>query len=76
MSSSEGEIVLVDVREKWLNEAHNFTPWLAKRLHLLGNEIGMELELVQMEKAVGPMSLDILAKEVGTEVMVAIDKPA
>ena len=54
-------------------KAYNFTPWLAKNLDLLGNEIGMKLELVQMEKAVGPMSLDILAKEVDTGDMVAIE---
>ena len=33
----------------------------------------MELELVQQEKPVGPLYLDILAREANTEVMVAIE---
>ena len=50
-----------------------FTPWLADNLHLLGDELGMNLELVQMEKPVGPYSLDILAKEANEGVLVAIE---
>ena len=29
----------VDVRELWPNEAQDFTPWLAKNLGLLGEEL-------------------------------------
>ena len=73
MAGTEGEFEQVAVREMWPDEAYNFTPWLAKNLDLLGNEIEMKLELVQMEKAVGPMSLDILAKDVDTGDKVAIE---
>ena len=73
MSTSEGEFERVNIRSMWPDEASDFTPWLADNLHQLGNAIGLELELEQMEKAVGPMSLDILAKEVDTGDKVAIE---
>ncbi len=63
----------MEIRNMWEHEALDFTPWLARNLDLLDNELGLNLELVQMEKAVGPMSLDILAREVGTGEMVAIE---
>ena len=73
MTTSEGEFERVNIRSMWPDEASDFTPWLAENLHQLGNAIGLELELEQMEKAVGPMSLDILAKDVGTGDKVAIE---
>ena len=57
----------------WKHEALNFTPWLAKNLHLLGDALGMKLEPVQTELPVGPYYLDILAREVGEGVTVAIE---
>ena len=63
----------VSVRAVWKHEEHKFTPWLAKNLHMLGGELGLSLELVGTEQRVGPYSLDILAKETRTEVLVAIE---
>lgn len=66
----------VDVREKWPHEAHDFTPWLADHLDLLGAELGLTLEAVDQEAPVGPYLLDILAKkpgEDGEDVRVAIE---
>ena len=57
-----GKIERVDVKEIWPNEARDFTPWLAGHLDLLGDALGMPLELVQREAAVGKFSLDILAE--------------
>ena len=45
----------------------------ANNLDLLGDELGIKLELVEREKAVGPMSLDILARETETGELVAIE---
>lgn len=63
----------VDVRRFWEHEALDFTPWLAKNLDLLGDAIGLKLELVQQEKLLGSMYLDILAKESGSCALVAIE---
>ena len=73
MSTPQEGIEQLEVRTKWQHEAHDFTPWLALNLDVLGNELGMKLELVQQEKPVGPLSLDILAREVETGAMVAIE---
>ncbi len=67
------EEVQVDLREKWPNEALNFTPWLAKHLDLLGEAVGLKLEAVGEEHQVGSFSLDILAWEANEKVRVAIE---
>ncbi len=73
MTSSAGELELLDVRFLWPHEALDFTPWLARNLHLLGNELRMALKLVQVEKPIGPLFLDILAQDTETGVRVAIE---
>ena len=73
MAETDEQVKMLEVRTKWPNEALDFTPWLADNLHLLGEELGMKLELVQQEKSVGPMSLDILAKDTVTGDLVAIE---
>ena len=76
MTAPEDGFELVDVRAKWPHEAHNFTPWLADHLDLLGDELGMKLELVGREKQVGSLYLDILARDADDadkDVLVAIE---
>ena len=68
-----GKVERVDVREIWRNEALDFTPWLASRLDLLGDALGMALEFVQREAGVGEFSLDILAQERITKEKVVIE---
>jgi hypothetical protein len=60
-----GRLEKVALREGWQNEAANFTPWLAKEenLKLLGETIGLELDLDSTEKNVGLYRADILCKE-------------
>ena len=59
-----GKLEKVELREIWESEAGDFTPWLAKEanLKLLGDTIGLELELEAQEKNVGPFRADILCK--------------
>lgn len=73
MSNSEPSGEKVGVRERWENEALDFTPWLARNLDLLGKAVGLKLDLVRPEEQVGPFSLDILAKETDRGVLVAIE---
>ena len=63
----------LDIREVWPNEADDFTPWLAENLDQLGDELDMELDLVDREATVGSFKLDILAQEVRRNVVVAIE---
>lgn len=67
------EEVQVNLREKWPNEALDFTPWLAKHLDLLGKATGLNLEFIQTEYQVGSFSLDILARVPNQGVLVAIE---
>ena len=65
----------VDLREVWKGEASNFTPWLAEKgnLDLLGDTLGMELELEAQEKGVGSFSADIVCKNTVDESWVVIE---
>ena len=59
----------------WSKEAGDFTPWLAqdKNLSLLGETIGLELELEAQEKNVGPFRADLLCKNTATDTWVLIE---
>lgn len=47
----------VDLRAAWLGEASDFTPWLAQpdNITLLGEAIGMDLEVEAQEKKRRPL---------------------
>jgi hypothetical protein len=70
-----GRLQKVELREAWLSEATDFTPWLAKEenLKLLGETIGIELELESQEKEVGPFRADILCKDTSNDNWVLIE---
>lgn len=70
-----GRLQKVNLREVWLSEAGNFTPWLAQEenLSLLGEAIGIELELESQETGVGPFRADILCKDTATDNWVLIE---
>lgn len=50
-----GRLEKVELRDVWQSEAQHFTPWLAKEdnLKLLGDTIGIDLELEAVEKKIG-----------------------
>ncbi len=60
-----GKLEKLDLREIWRSEAQDFTPWLAREdnLALLGEALGMDLELELQEKNVGPFRADLLCKD-------------
>lgn len=68
-----GTLRTVDPRKCWPNEATNFTPWLAANIGELGRALGIELELVGSEADCGDFSLDLLAKDLGTDKNVIIE---
>lgn len=70
-----GRLRRVELRDIWLTEATDFTPWLAREdnLALLGETLGIDLELEAQEKPVGPFRADILCKDVGTDTWVLVE---
>ena len=70
-----GRLAKVGLREAWLSESGDFTPWLAQEenLSLLGDAIGIELELESQEKEVGPFRADILCKDTATDNWVLVE---
>lgn len=73
--SDLGRLEKVELRTEWKNEAKDFTPWLArdKNLALLGEVLGMRLELVKSEQPVGPYAADILCKDLDEDTWVLIE---
>ena len=60
-----GRLAAVELRDAWPGEATDFTPWLAgeENLALLGDVLGLELELIDTERDVGPYRADIVCKD-------------
>lgn len=73
MAQLLGRITKVDARTIWKHEAHDFTPWLAEHLDELGEALGLDLELVQREAAVGDFSVDLVAKDLGSNRTVVVE---
>jgi hypothetical protein len=70
-----GKLIKIELRDVWLSESTDFTPWLARDENLLtlGETLGLELELEAQERAVGPFRADILCKDIGTNAWVLIE---
>lgn len=68
-----GILKTVPARQKWTNEARDFTPWLAQNIKSLNESLGLELEVENIEVQCGPYSADILAKDTGTDKYVIIE---
>lgn len=64
-----------DLREVWLHEALDFTPWLAEdeNLALLADTVGLEITLDETESSVGDFNVDIYATETGTDRKIIIE---
>lgn len=56
----------VNIREVWKNEALNFTPWLLANAEVLGEVLGMDLDLRAAEHPVGDFSLDLIGTDLAT----------
>lgn len=63
--SGLGRLRRVELRDIWQSEAQDFTPWLAgeDNLALLGETLGIDLELEAVEQNIGPFRADILCKD-------------
>jgi hypothetical protein len=70
-----GRLTRVELRDIWISEATDFTPWLAREenLAVLAEALGLDLELEAQEKAVGPFRADILCKDIGSNAWVLVE---
>jgi hypothetical protein len=74
-SEQLGRLERVALRDAWQSEAGDFTPWLAQaeNIELLGEAIGLELEVEAQEKDVGPFRADILCKDTADDHWVLVE---
>jgi hypothetical protein len=70
-----GRLERVELRDIWLSEATNFTPWLGRpeNIAILSETLNIDLELEAQERAVGPFRADLLCKDIGTNQWVLIE---
>ena len=68
-----GKLTREHPRVVWANEAQDFTPWLEEHIDLLGDALGMDIEVTGREVAVGNFSLDLLGREANTDRPVIIE---
>ena len=70
-----GRLEEMPVREVWKNEATSFTPWLAKseKVALLGQALGIDLEVEAQEERVGVFRADILCRDLERGNLVLIE---
>jgi hypothetical protein len=70
-----GRLERVDLREAWPTEDGHFTPWLAhpENIALLGEVIGLDLEVEDREKSVGIFRADILCKDSASDSWVLVE---
>lgn len=70
-----GRLEKVELRQCWQHEAGDFTPWLAQadNIAILGEAIGLELEVQAQEASVGPFRADILCKDTATGSLILIE---
>ena len=53
----------VPLREVWVHEARSFSAWLLANGDLLGEALGIDVELTEAEYPIGGYSLDLLGKD-------------
>ena len=70
-----GTIEKVELKSVWPHEALDFTKWLAEESSpaLLSQAVGMDLELREVESAVGSFRADIYATDMATSAKVIIE---
>ena len=58
-----GKIEIVPLRDAFRHEAHTFTRWLETNIDALSQRLGIELTVIEREKAVGSFNVDLLCED-------------
>ena len=67
------ELISVDLRDEWPDEAKNFTPWLADNLPRMLEELGIAHHGVETEQQVGRYRADIVFTDSETKRKVVVE---
>lgn len=75
MSTPEalGRVEWLDIRAVWPHEAMAFTPWLLDNADILGETLGIEVQLEQAEHSVGGFSLDLIGRDLTHDVRLIVE---
>ncbi len=73
MPSEFGALVEVDLRCGWKNEAQDFTPWLETNIKRLNQALGLDIEIIEREGAVGSFSVDLVGQDLSSGHTVVIE---
>ncbi|MGI5246637.1 DUF4268 domain-containing protein [Dactylosporangium sp. CA-139066] len=68
-----GKLESVNARGVWSHEAYDFTPWLLANADVVGEALGMDLDLSTAEHPVGSFSLDLIGVDRATGESVIIE---
>lgn len=71
--ATPGRLQTVPLREVWVHEALDFTPWLLSNPEVLGEALDMDLEIRSAEHPVGDFSLDLIGTDLRTGRSVVIE---
>jgi len=58
-----GRVKFESIRDVFRDEARHFTTWLEQNLEALADRLGLQLSVVQREKAVGDFNVDLLCED-------------
>lgn len=68
-----GRLDTVPPRSVWLNEAHDFTPWLLANADRLADALGIDVELRAAEHPVGGFALDLFGRDVSNDTILIVE---
>lgn len=58
-----GKLLRIDLRSVWKSEASDFAPWVAENIDLIGEALGLDLEIVGHRRGLVESSVAVLAHD-------------